>query len=181
MTKQLVVLGFLALVMTATSADAQKKSSASTARPIELGMDGGISVGFDDPNVTTVSLPVQALRVGFFMNDNISLEPRFNFNSVSGGGVSVRSYSLELGALYHLGGYSNGSGLYVRPFAGIAGVGGDLGSGSDGFVGAGAGVKLPFANRRLATRLEANLGHAFSDGGGTNGLGVLFGVSLFHR
>src|SRR5215210_7756759 len=78
MTKNLVVLGLLALVMTATSADAQKKSSA---RPIELGLDGGISVGFDNPNVTTVSLPVQALRVGFFMNDNLSLEPRFNFNS----------------------------------------------------------------------------------------------------
>lgn len=178
MMKKLVVLGFLALAMTATAADAQKNS---TARPIELGMDGGISIGFDDPNVTTVSLPVQALRVGFFMNDNISLEPRFNFNSVSGGGVSIRSYSLELGALYHLGGYNKGSGLYVRPFAGIAGVGGDLGSGSDGFVGAGAGVKLPFANRRLATRLEANFGHAFNDAGGSNGLGVLFGVSLFHR
>lgn len=179
MTKQLVVLGFIALVMSATAAEAQKNSSS--ARPIELGMDGGLSIGFDDPNVTTVSLPVQALRVGFFMNDKISLEPRFNFNSVSGGGVSMRTYSLELGALYHLGGYAKGSGLYARPFAGIAGVGGDLGSGSDGFIGAGAGVKLPFANRRLATRLEANLAHAFTDAGGSNGLGVLFGVSLFHR
>jgi len=178
MTKQLVVLGFLALVFTATTADAQKNSSA---RPIELGMDGGISIGFDNPNVTTVSLPVQALRVGFFMNDKVSLEPRFSFNSVSGGGVSVRSYALELGALYHLGGYVKGSGLYVRPFAGIAGVGGAVGSGSDAFMGAGAGVKLPFANRRLATRLEANFGHAFTDAGGSNGLGILFGVSLFHR
>ena len=176
MMNKLVVLGFLALVATATSADAQK----SNARLIELGMDGGISIGFDDPNVTTVSLPVQALRVGFFMNDKVSLEPRFNFNSVSGGGVSIRSYSLELGAVYHLGGHARGSGLYVRPFAGIAGVGGDVGSASDGFVGAGAGIKLPFANRRLATRLEANLGHAFNDAG-SNGLGVLFGVSLFHR
>ena len=177
MMNKLAVLGFLALVTTASTADAQK----SSARPIELGLDGGISVGFDDPNVTTVSLPVQALRVGFFMNDKLSLEPRFNFNSVSGGGVSVRTYSLELGALYHLGGITKGNGLYVRPFAGIAGVGGDLGSGSDAFMGAGVGIKVPFANRRLATRLEANLGHAFSDGGGSNGLGVLFGVSLFHR
>ena len=177
MTKNLVVLGLLALVMTANSADAQK----SSARPIELGLDGGISVGFDDPNVTTVSLPVQALRVGFFMNDKLSLEPRFNFNSVSGGGVSVRSYALELGALYHLGGYMKGNGLYVRPFAGIVGVGGDVGSGSDAFMGGGVGVKIPFAQRRLATRLEANIAHAFTDGGGSNGLGVLFGVSLFHR
>jgi hypothetical protein len=176
MTKNIVVLGLLALVMTAASADAQK----SSARPIELGLDGGISVGFDDPNVTTVSLPVQALRVGFFMNDKLSLEPRVNFNSVSGGGVSIRSYALELGALYHLGGHMKGNGLYVRPFAGIAGVSGDV-SGSDAFLGAGVGVKMPFAQRRLATRLEANLGHAFTEGGGSNGLGVLFGVSLFHR
>jgi hypothetical protein len=177
MTKNLVVLGFVALVMSATAADAQKNVS----RPIELGMDGGISFGFDDPSVTTVSLPVQALRVGFLMNDKVSLEPRFNFNSVSGGGVSIRSYSLELGALYHLGGYDKGSRLYVRPFAGIVGVGGDLGSGSDGFMGAGVGIKLPFANRRLATRLEANYGHAFTDGGGSNGLGMLFGLSYFNR
>jgi hypothetical protein len=177
MMKKLVVLGLLALVATASAADAQK----STARPIELGLDGGLSIGFDDPNVTTVSLPVQALRVGFFMNDNLSLEPRFNFNSVSGGGVSVRSYALEMGALWHLGGYTKGNGLYVRPFAGIVGVGGDVGSGSDAFMGAGVGVKLPFAQRRLATRLEANLAHAFTDGGGSNGLGILFGVSLFHR
>jgi hypothetical protein len=176
MTKNLVVLGFLALVMSASAADAQKRVS----RPMEFGIDGGISFGMDDPSVTTVSLPVQALRVGFFMNDKVSVEPRFNFNSVSGGGVSLRTYSLELGALYHFGGYTKGSGLYARPFAGIAGVGGDLGSGSDGFMGAGVGVKLPFANRRLATRLEANYGHAFSDGGGSDGLGVLFGLSLFH-
>ena len=100
---------------------------------------------------------------------------------MSGGGVSLRTYSLELGALYHFGGYNKGSNLYVRPFAGIAGVGGDLGSGSDGFMGAGLGIKLPFANRRLATRLEANLGHAFTAGGGSTGLGMLFGISYFNR
>lgn len=176
MMKKLVVLGLLVLTA-ASTADAQK----NTSRPIELGLDGGLSVGFDDPNVTTVSLPVQAIRVGFFMNDALSLEPRFNFNSVSGGGVSIRTYALELGALWHLGGYAKGNGLYVRPFTGIVGVGGDAGSGSDAFMGAGVGVKLPFAQRRLATRLEANVAHAFSDGGGSNGLGVLFGVSLFHR
>ena len=169
----------MALVMSATTVEAQKNNSS--ARPIELGMDGGLSIGFDDPNVTTVSLPVQALRVGFFMNDNLSLEPRFNFNSVSGGGVSVRSYSLELGALYHFGGYTKGSGLYVRPFTGIVGGSSDAGSDSDAFLGAGVGVKLPFANRRLATRLEANYGHAFSEAGGSDGLGVLFGLSLFHN
>jgi hypothetical protein len=177
MTKNLLVLGFLALVVSASAADAQKRVS----RPMEFGLDGGISFGMDDPNVTTVSVPVQALRVGFFMNDKVSLEPRFNFNSISGGGASFRTYALELGALYHFGGYAKGSGLYVRPFTGIAGGSTAAGSDSDAFLGAGVGVKLPFANRRLATRLEANYGHAFSDGGGSDGLGVLFGLSLFHN
>lgn len=181
MTKNLVVLGFVALVMSATAADAQRNVS----RPIELGMDGGINFGFDDPNVTTVSLPVQALRVGFFMNDKVSLEPRFSFNSISGGGTSLRTYALELGALYHLGGYNKGSNLYVRPFLGIAGGSIDTGgagntSDSDAFMGAGVGTKLPFANRRLAARLEANFGHAF-DAAGSNGLGLLFGISWFNR
>ena len=181
MTKNLVVLGFVALVMSATAADAQRNVS----RPIELGMDGGIGFGFDDPNTTTVSLPVQALRVGFFMNDKVSLEPRFSFNSISGGGTSLRTYALELGALYHLGGYNKGSNLYVRPFLGIAGGSVDNGgvgdaSNSDAFMGAGVGTKLPFANRRLAARLEANFGHAFDDAG-SNGLGLLFGLSWFNR
>jgi hypothetical protein len=177
MTKNLVVLGLLALVMSASAADAQRNVS----RPIELGLDGGISFGMDDPNVTIVSLPVQAFRVGFLMNDKVSLEPRFSFNSRTSDGSSFRTYSLELGALYHLGGYNKGSRLYVRPFAGIVGASSDAASGSDGYMGAGVGIKLPFANSRLATRLEANYGHAFTDGGGSNGLGVLFGLSLFHN
>ena len=176
MTKRLALLALLGLTLTATAADAQRGAS----RPIELGVDGGISIGLDDPNITVVSIPVQAFRIGFFMNDKVSLEPRFGFNSISGGGVSLRSYMLELGALFHPGGYITGSGLYIRPFVGIAGVGGDAGSGSDAFLGAGVGVKLPFSNRRFATRLEGNFNHVF-DAGGSNALGILFGISYFNR
>lgn len=175
MTKRSAILGLLALLLTASAADAQKGS-----RRLELGIDGGITVGFDDPNVTIVSLPVQAFRVGFFMSDRVSLEPRFNFNSISGGGISVRTYALQLGALFHPGGYRTGSGLYIRPFAGVQGIGGDLGSDSDPFIGAGIGLKIPFAERRFATRLEGNLGHAFNTGGSTS-LGILFGLSFFNR
>ncbi|HMG12249.1 MAG TPA: hypothetical protein VK571_03665, partial [Gemmatimonadaceae bacterium] len=64
------------------------------------------------------------------------------------------------------------------PFLGIIGVSVD-GPGDDntGVVGIGAGLKLPFADRRLATRLEANYSH--SDG--SNLLGLLFGLSWFTR
>jgi hypothetical protein len=175
MTKRFAVLGFLVLALTASAAEAQR-----TTRPIEFGIDGGIIVLLEDPdNVTLVSLPIQAFRVGFFIDDKVSIEPRFNFNSISGGGFSQRTYAVELGALYHFGGYRTGSGVYVRPFAGIEGTGGDLGSDSDGYLGAGIGVKLPFAQRRLAARLEANYGHVF-DTGGSDRIGLLFGLSFFH-
>jgi hypothetical protein len=175
MMKRLAVLGCLTLALAASAASAQR-----AARPVEFGIDGGITFGLDDPNLTLVSIPVQAFRVGFFMSDRVSIEPRINFSSISGGGASFQTYVLELGALFHPGGYRTGRALYIRPFGGIAGVNTDAGDESDGYLGAGVGVRLPFADRRLATRLEANLSHVF-DAGGSTALGLLFGLSFFTR
>jgi hypothetical protein len=174
MKKRFAVLGCLALALTASTADAQRR-----ARLLEFGVDGGITVVFGDPNLTLVNLPVQDFRVGFFMGDRMSIEPRFHLNSISGGGASAQEYSVEVGALFHPGGHRAGSGLYIRPFAGIVGFNSEPADDSDAFLGAGVGVKLPFADRRFATRLEANLSHLFSEGDGTNRLGLLFGLSFF--
>jgi hypothetical protein len=176
MMKRFAVLGCLAVALTASAATAQRAS-----RPVELGIDGGIMIGFDDPNVTVVSLPVQAFRVGFFMTDRVEIEPRVAFNSISGGGASFQTYALELGALFHPGGYRTGRGIYIRPFGGIEGVNTDLGDDNNGYLGAGVGIRFPFADRRLATRFEGNLAHVFAEGGGANRLGILFGLSFFTR
>ena len=176
MTKRLAVFGCLALLAAAPLAHGQR----AVARPLELGIDAGLTVGLDDPRVTVVSLPAQSFRAGWFISDKLSIEPKFSFNSVSGGGASFTTYALEVGSLYHHGGYRAGSGLYARPFAGIAGIGGDAGSDSNGYLGGGIGAKIPFANRRLATRVEGNLAHVFGATGGT-GLGILFGLSFFTR
>ena len=177
MIRKLAVLSFLALAMSATAADAQRRGS----RPLEFGIDGGVTVLFEDPdNVVLVGIPVQDFRVGFFWSNSLSIEPRFHFNSVSSGGASLQQYGVELGILYYPGDSRMGSGLYIRPFAGLVGFNGDGGIGeNDGYLGAGVGVKLPFGDRRFATRLEANFAHQFSDGGGTNRLGLLFGLSFF--
>jgi hypothetical protein len=162
-------------VLTATGADAQRR----TSRPIEFGVDGGITIGFDDPNTTVVSIP-QAIRVGFFMTDRVSLEPRLNFDSFSQGGGSLRTYAAELGALFHPGGYRTGSRIYIRPFVGVEGVGGSGPDDDDFYVGGGVGVKLPFWDRRFAARLEANLAHVFDEGDNDTRLGLLFGISAFN-
>ncbi|HWL40583.1 MAG TPA: outer membrane beta-barrel protein [Gemmatimonadaceae bacterium] len=174
MKNRFAVLGCLALALTASAADAQRGS-----RPIEFGVDGGLTVAFDDPTVTLVSLPVQDFRVGFFMTDRVSIEPRFHLNSQSTDGGSFQEYHFELGALFHPGGYRTGSGLYIRPFGGIVGFNSEATDDSDGYLGAGIGIKLPFSDRRFATRLEANFSHLFSEGDGSNRLGLLFGLSFF--
>jgi hypothetical protein len=177
MTKRFLLLGALSLALVAPVAEAQRGSRGSSG-PVELGIDGGITFGLDDPNFTIVSLPTQVFRVGYFLNDRFEIEPRLSVTSASGGGTSITAYSFEAGLLYQPHGDRVGKGLYFRPFVGI--VGASVSGGGDdntGVVGIGAGLKLPFADRRLATRLEANYSH--SDG--SNLLGLLFGLSWFTR
>jgi hypothetical protein len=183
MMKRKVFFSAVALCVAASSAGAQR-SSRRQSSSVELGIDGGVMFGLDDPNTTIVSLPVQDFRVGFLVSPTWELEPRFNLNSIHGGGASVTSYSLEAGVLYQPSGDRVGKGLYVRPFLGFTGAkasgAGVSGSTNNGFGGAGVGLKLPWDDRRLATRMEANYTHGFGDAGG-NAIGVLIGLSFFTR
>jgi hypothetical protein len=174
----LFIVGLIAII--APTASAQRRSSTAP-HPIELGVDGGIIFGLDNPKLTVVSIPLQDFRVGFFMSDFLELEPRFNLNSIHSAGNSLTTYNAEFGVLWMPSGDRVGKGVYFRPFLGISGAsvsGG--GSNSSGFAGIGAGLKIPLENRRLATRLEANFAHGF-DNGGTNQIGLLFGLSFFTR
>jgi len=183
MTKKLVVLGAVLLAAAAPAAQAQRSSRGSN--PIELGVDGGILFGLDNPKTTVVALPVQDFRIGFLVTDRLAFEPRFSLNSISGSGARLTTYAFEIGLVYSPAGDRVGNGLYGRPFMGISGFsasggGGPSSSDNSGYAGLGVGLKLPFADRRLATRLEANYAHGFSNGG-TNRIGLLFGLSFFTR
>ena len=167
----------LALATTAAAANAQRSRGPW---PHEYGIDAGLTIGLESPSVTILSLPAQDFRMGFILNNTWEAEPRFGLTSIHSEGNSVTTYQLALGVLWHPGGNPTGKGLYVRPFIGIVGAsvsGG--GSDSNGLLGVGVGTKLPFADRRLAARLEANLASALGDGGGTQ-LGLLAGLSFFH-
>jgi hypothetical protein len=179
MMKRLLVLSFVALVLAAPGAKAQRQHASN---PIELGIDGGILFGLNTPRTTVVALPVQSFRVGFLVSDNLALEPRVAINSIHGGGASVTTYDFQLGVVYQPDGDRVGKGLYGRPFLGVSGlsVSGAGGNNNSGYMGLGLGLKLPFADRRLATRMEANYEHGFS-GGGSNLIGLLLGLSFFTR
>jgi hypothetical protein len=178
MMKRILVLGALAMVFTASTADAQR-SSRRDGGQIELGIDGGITFGLDDPSFTLVELPVQVFRVGYFLNDRFEIEPQISIISASGGGGgSATVYRLGAGLLWQPSGDRVGKGLYFRPFVGVTGfsVSGP-GDENAAEAGIGVGVKLPFNDRRLATRLEAN----YSRVDDANQIRLMFGLSWFTR
>jgi len=180
MMKGILFFSAVAFCVVASSAEAQRSSRRGSSA-IELGIDGGVIFGLDDPKVSIVSLPIQDFRIGFLVAPQWEMEPRFSLTSIHGGGISASDYSLELGVLYQPAGDRVGKGLYGRPFLGVSGTsvsGG--GSDSNGYAGFGLGVKLPFNDRRLATRMEAAYSHTFGDGG-ANAIGVLIGLSFFTR
>jgi hypothetical protein len=179
MMKRIAVLGAIALALAAGDASAQRSSRGDGA--VELGIDGAILFQLDDPTTTVVSIPVQDFRVGFFVGDRLEVEPRLSLTSVHSQGDSFSAYTLELGVLLLPNGDRVGNGFYLRPFIGTNGVSAS-GAGSDnqGYAGGGLGIKIPFADRRLATRLEANYTRGFGSGGG-NAIGLLFGLSFFTR
>lgn len=172
-------LATLLLALTAVQASAQ----STAPRPIELGIDAGVTIGLDDDAFTTIDLPVQAFRIGFPLSPRVSLEPKLRINVLTGEGDTFTTYRGELGLLYHLGsdrypGAYHRAGLYLRPFAGIVGFSNGE-SDSAGLLGAGVGYKIPLVSR-LSSRFEANFAHYFGDGD-SNELGLLAGLSFFTR
>jgi hypothetical protein len=177
MTKLTVAVSALAFVAAAATSNAQ------TPRPLELGIDAGVTIGLGDNSVTTVDIPAQAFRVGFPISPRSSIEPKLRISLVSGNGDTFTQYRAELGWLYHLGssrypGAYQRAGAYVRPFGGIVGFS-DGSSSTSGLLGAGLGFKMPLVSR-LSSRFEANFAHLFGDAD-SNELGLLAGLSFFTR
>jgi hypothetical protein len=169
-------------VCAAFAASASIAGAQQTQLPAELGIDAGASIGFDAPRVTVISIPVPAVRLGFYLNDRVSVEPKVGFQSVHDNTGTSTDFSAQVGVLFHFENNPVGRGLYVRPFVGILGEKATGYSETRTVVGGGLGVKEPFANR-FASRLEVNYSHvsAVTDEPAANNLGILFGISVFSR
>jgi len=169
-----------ALAVCASAASAQ--SSAPAGKVVELGVDAVIATTLGDNKYTTVSIPNADFRVGFYVNNNVSVEPRVSIHSASAGGSTYTEYSGEVGVLYHFVPSTRiGAGPYVRPFAGfVAETGGP--SETQAEFGAGVGTKIPFGDR-MATRIEANYAHFSSSdySDSVNQLAFSIGISFFTR
>lgn len=178
-----VALSLVALTMFAASAASAQQRRAPAAPPPrlwELGVDAALSLGLDDPRVTTLSIPAANFRAGVFINPEWSIEPSLSLTYVKVEGFDATTlYEIGVGALYHLSTVRTRSQMYIRPFLALAGVSAAGASDSDIGLGAGFGIKWPRLGGRLAWRGEANLAR-FLDAEQTS-LNLLFGVSFFTR
>jgi hypothetical protein len=171
----LVSLAALSVLALSASASAQRSSYSANPSP-EIGMDAGITFGLGTPSITTIEIPAQQIRMGFFMSSALSIEPTFGLVSVSGGGVSATAYNIGAGLLYHFSTSRAANQFYVRPFVNVVGSSGGGSSSSTAYFGVGGGLKVPLRDR-IASRFEANFQH----GNGNNAIGLLAGLSFYTR
>ncbi|HEY3745057.1 MAG TPA: hypothetical protein VGL17_02380, partial [Gemmatimonadaceae bacterium] len=75
MMKRILFFSVVALCATASSAKAQRAARRESSS-VELGIDGGVMFGLDEPRTSIVSLPVQDFRVGFLVSPTWEIEPR---------------------------------------------------------------------------------------------------------
>ena len=177
------VLSIAALSILALSASASaQRSSATMANPSpEIGMDAGISFGLGTPSTTVISIPVQQIRMGFFVSPALSIEPSLGLTSFSGGGTFTL-YNIGAGVLYHFSPRRAANQFYVRPFLNVVGASGGGTSNSTTIFGLGGGLKVPLRDR-IASRFEANFAHQGAQGGtpAENAIGLLAGLSFYTR
>jgi hypothetical protein len=151
---------------------------------LEFGVDANLSVGLDDPNVTTLNLPVQRLRVGYFISPRISIEPYGNLNWTHVEGADAVNLNFGVGGLYHFSDHGTPR-WYARPFAEfqynhIDADNGGSESATTGAIGAGVGAKFPF-KQRFAWRTELAFTQTFAHGGvdAQSTLSLFAGLSFF--
>ena len=171
-------LSLLAIASTASAQRTNRGGMTSVNPSPELGVDAGLQFTLDDPKSTSFQIPIQGIRMGFYVSPAISLEPSLRLNYTSFDGGSFTSYGIGFGMLYHFSTSRTTNQLYVRPFIGIDGISGEGNSDSAFSFGAGFGVKMPIGSR-FASRFEANFSHASNDGATQNAIGLLAGLSVY--
>lgn len=164
-------------------------AGARAQRPVELGVDGTIArVTSDGGDATVIAVPFGRVRAGFFLNDQVSIEPRLGFNWVDYEGSSETDLTLGLGLVYQF----QTDPAAVRPFIEAGGQmqyvkvsvdAIDLDESDTQFaLGGGVGVKVPMVSR-LDLRLEGFVQYAFESDQlfSTTTFGALFGLSFYTR
>ena len=179
MRRSLIFCGLL-LPLLPLSATAQEGT-------MEFGIDGNIGFiltddidGFEADDVFAISIPATALRFGYFVSDQISVEPALAIEFFSSDGDSYLDLGLGVGLLYHF----KADPARTRPFVRFSPTIRFVDSGEDsasqlGLVGQ-AGIKAPLKGP-LAAKVAVGVKRDFENDdfyGATTIFGTI-GLSFF--
>jgi len=154
---------------------------------VEIGFDTGLSLTMpsdtdflDYDNVTSINVPQQSIRVGFFVSDQLSVEPAVGFSWLDAGGESLTQLALAGRVLYHFSPDPTRPRFYLGGGAGFTLIDVADDQETQFGVGGGLGVKLPIADR-MAIRLEGSFSRYFETDQlpATSVIGVVVGFSFF--
>lgn len=191
--RRILSFAALSLLAIAPAVQAQRSTASSNngAMPLEFGVDGALSFGTGGTNNSVdFAVPVPAVRVGFHMTPQWSVEPSLTLFRQSVTGSSSTDYALGVAALYHFSPSRTQTQIYARPFLNFIGSSDKTETGTGTTVstsnslteiGAGIGFKMPWRDR-MAWRVEGNLSHLSEKVvTGDTRVGVTFGMSYFTR
>ena len=157
---------------------------------VEIGFDTGLTLTMpsdtdflDYDNQTSIDVPQQSIRVGFFVSDQLSIEPAVGFSYIDdflGFGESLTQLALEGRVLYHFSPDPTRPRFYLGGGAGFTLIDVADDQETQFGVGGGLGVKLPIADR-MAIRLEGSFSRYFETDQlpATSVIGVVVGFSFF--
>jgi len=127
---------------------------AQAQHSLEIGMDGGLvftsASGID--NTFDVALPFQSLRVGIFVNDQLSIEPALGFRRIDFGDDALNNLSLLATGLYHLSADRTRPQFYLQGGGGLDYLSDGDDSDTQWLAAVGGGVKVPMMDQ-LSVRL----------------------------
>ncbi len=169
------VFAVLVALVLVVAAGAGASARAAGRGTTELGLDAGVRATFSDDietvlgnveveDVVTVSVPVQSVRVGFFVSDRVEVEPSLGFALLSVGGETLSQLSLGVDLLAAFASEPGAPAPYVTIGTLITSFDDGDDTATQFGVAGGLGVKFPQGDR-WAVRLEAGLARLFENEG----------------
>jgi hypothetical protein len=183
------VFAVLVVLVLVAAAGAGSGACAACRGSTELGLDAGIRATFSDDfetalgsveveDVVTVAVPVQSVRVGFFVSDRVQVEPSLGFVLLSVGGETLSQLSLGVDLLAAFASEPGAPAPYVTIGALVTSFDDGDDTATQFGVAGGLGVKFPQGDR-WAVRLEGGAARLFENEGEALAAWNLFGTIGF--
>jgi len=160
-------------------------AAAPAGAQVEIGVDAGLSstrVDGSRLDVVQVDIPVQRLRVGFFVTPTVQLESSLGYSRVEVDEIASSTLTLGTDLVVHLGADPYAPQVYIA--AGPSILRTDFGAGEETQLGVGGdiGLKLP-AGDWISARLGVGYTRWLENDTlfGADEFGVFFGFSVFTR